>query len=346
LKSQIVGFLPEELEGILKDWNEPSYRAKQIFQSIYKLRKKSWKEASNLPQSLVQRLETDHPIPSLDIVYKMPSQDGTIKYTFRAGDKGLIEAVWIPRGDGDRKTICISSQVGCTLNCAFCATGTLEFKGNLETWQILSQVLKVEEDVNDRATNIVFMGMGEPMHNYFQVIRAAKILSHKDAWGLGQKRITISTAGVLSGIRRYIESREPFNLAISLNHPHPDKRTSIMDVNEKNPLEDLIEEAKNYVQKLDRVITFEYVMIPEINMSDDDTRRLVKIAKKVGKCKFNVIPLNTAFHGWSRPNQEEVQRFTETLRSQGLLVLNRNSPGKEIDGACGMLALKGIPESL
>ncbi len=346
MKSQIVGLLPEELEGILKEWNEPTYRSKQIFQSIYKLRKKTWQDVSNLPSTLVQKLESEHPIPSLEIVYKMPSEDGTIKYTFRVGEKGLVEAVWIPRGDGERKTICISSQVGCTLNCAFCATGTLEYKGNLETWQILSQVLKVEEDVNDRATNIVFMGMGEPMHNYFQVIRAAKILSHKEAWGLGQKRITISTAGVLSGIRRYIENKEPFNLAISLNHPHPEKRTSIMDVNEKNPLEELIDEAKNYVQKLDRVITFEYVMIPEVNMSDDDIKRLVKIARMVGKCKFNVIPLNTSFHGWTRPSQDKIRDFTEALRSQGLLILNRNSPGKEIDGACGMLALKGVPESL
>lgn len=338
--SQPQGKTIEEIGDILVAWGEPRYRAKQIFQGLYHHRYETWEEFSNLPKSLRSKLSENFPFQRMEVVHHRVSVDGTQKFSFEIEPGKEVEAVWIPRGDGERKTICISSQIGCTLNCAFCATGKLKYQGNLKTWQILDQVLLVEKIVGERATNIVFMGMGEPFHNYKSVLRAASILHHPDAWNIGAKRITVSTAGVVPGIHRWIENREPYNFAISLNQPDPKTRSDIMDINKKFPLEQLTSAAQKYVRELGKTITFEYVLIPGINMSDSHAKMLGKIAKSIGNCKFNVIPLNTDFHGWECPKGEQVEDFVSKLkRESGVPVLNRRSPGKEIGGACGMLAL-------
>lgn len=334
------GLLPEELGNLLEEFKEPRYRAIQIFEGLYKHRYTSWDEFTNLPASLRNLLKEKEELKTLPITAELVGWDGTRKFTFLIENSKEVEAVWIPKGDGERKTICISSQVGCTLNCTFCATAKLPFRGNLKTWQILEQVLAVERRVGDRATNIVFMGMGEPFHNYKEVLRAAKILHHNRAWNLGARRITISTAGVVPGIYKWIENKEPYKLAISLNHPDPMGRQELMDVTKKHSLEELLQACEEYVKKLDKTITFEYVMIPGVNMSEKEIQLLSKIAKRIGKCKFNVIPLNTEFYGWRRPSPNEVNEFIEALRAKSQVpVMNRNSPGKEISGACGMLAL-------
>ncbi|MCG9874473.1 MAG: radical SAM protein [Leptospiraceae bacterium] len=320
---------------------EPKYRATQIFEGLYKHRYKSWDEFTNLPLNLRNKLKLVSEFQEMKVSHHLVSVDGTQKFSFEIEPGKEIEAVWIPSGDGDRKTICISSQVGCTLNCSFCATGTLKFQGNLKTWQILNQVLTVESLVGDKATNIVFMGMGEPMHNYKEVIRAAEILNHPKAFHLGAKRITISTAGVVPSILKFIEEKQPYNFAISLNQSNPNTRSEIMDINKKFPLNELILAAKKFVNELDRVITFEYVMIPDKNMSDENIAAMAMIASRVGKCKFNVIPLNTSFHGWRTPTQNEIDLFVLKLKSKTKVpIMNRRSPGKEIGGACGMLALE------
>lgn len=330
-----------ELEDILTRLGENRYRAIQIFQGLYKHRYSDWDSFSNLPKSLRVKLAEKAPLEFMPITSHQVSVDGTQKFAFSVGEGKEMEAVWIPRGDGERKTICISSQVGCTLNCKFCATGTLKFQGNLKTWQILDQVLTVEAKVGDRATNIVFMGMGEPFHNYQEVIRAAEILHDPEGFNLGGRRITISTAGVVPNINRFIDESQPFNLAISLNQADPSLRSDVMDVNKKYDLESLIQSAQRYVQVLKRPITFEYVMIPGVTMGKTQIEHMAKIAKKVDQCKFNVIPLNTNFHGWQRPTDSEIESFVSELKKRVRVpVLNRRSPGKEIDGACGMLALR------
>ncbi|TGN20103.1 23S rRNA (adenine(2503)-C(2))-methyltransferase RlmN [Leptospira idonii] len=331
-----------ELQEFCASLGLEPYRAKQIYQGIYKNRYSSLEQFTTFSKEVREKLKANASFPEIQLGRELISKDGTRKFTFEVEPGKEVETVWIPSGDGDRKTICISSQVGCTLNCAFCATGLLEYKGNLQTWQILDQILQVEKIVQDRATNIVFMGMGEPMHNYFSVLKAAHILNDKDGFCLGAKRITISTAGVTTGINRFIENKEPFNFAISLNHPNPNARSSVMDVNDKHPLEKLLETARRFTQELDRMITFEYVMIPDVNMGRENAERLVKIARSVNKCKINVIPLNTDFTKWRRPTEEEVGEFVSYLRAKsGVPILNRRSPGRDINGACGMLALKG-----
>ncbi|EPG76507.1 23S rRNA m2A2503 methyltransferase [Leptospira fainei serovar Hurstbridge str. BUT 6] len=331
----------EELVALFSSLGEKPFRAKQIYNGLYANRYESWDQFTTLGKDLRRKLQEVASLTKLNVVKHLKSIDGTQKFTFEStlGSGKEFESVWIPSGDGGRKTICISSQVGCTLNCKFCATAKLPYQGNLKASEIVDQILQVESIVGDRATNIVFMGMGEPMHNYFNVIRAAKILRDPEAIGLGSRRITISTSGVVNGIRRYIENKEPYNLAISLNHPDPAGRKEIMDIEEKFSLPELLEAAKDYTRILRRRITFEYVMIPGINMSSEDAKKLVRIARKLD-CKINVIPLNTEFFGWRRPTSVEVDEFIAQLEPAGVPILNRRSPGKDINGACGMLASK------
>ena len=340
MKTILKGLTLSQLEDFFANLGEPKFRAKQLFQGIYRDRLSSFEEFSTLSKSLIAKLNEVAELPSLKVGRHLTSKDGTHKMTFKVEEDKEVEAVWIPSGDDGRKTICISSQIGCTLACKFCATGLLDFKGNLKTWQIIDQVMQVEKLVGDRATNIVFMGMGEPMHNYFSVMNAAHMLHHPDAFNIGSKRITISTAGVITGIDRFVANHEPFNFAISLNHPNPETRKTIMGIDEKYPLEKLLTAARNFTKTLNRKITFEYVMIPNINMGKENARRLVKIARSVN-CKINLIPLNTEFNGWSRPSEEEVEHFKELIKPSGVPILNRRSPGKDIHGACGMLSLRG-----
>ncbi|EMJ67493.1 MULTISPECIES: 23S rRNA (adenine(2503)-C(2))-methyltransferase RlmN [Leptospira] len=340
-KIPLKGRTLKELSEIMTSLGEKSFRAKQIYHGLYVNRYESWEQFTTFSKALKEKLEDLCSLTQLVVVKHLKSVDGTQKFTFssESGNGKEFEAVWIPSGDGGRKTICISSQVGCTLNCKFCATAKLEFQGNLKAHEIVDQVLQVEKIVDDKATNVVFMGMGEPFHNYFNVIRAASILHDPEALNLGAKRITISTSGVVNGIRRFIENKEPYNFAISLNHPDRHGRLQIMDIEEKFALSELLQAAKDFTRELKRRITFEYVMIPGVNMGPENASKLVKIARSLD-CKINVIPLNTEFFGWRRPTREEVAEFITLLEPAGVPVLNRRSPGKDIFGACGMLASK------
>ncbi len=338
-KIPLKGRTLKELSEIMVSLGEKSFRAKQIYHGLYVNRYESWEQFTTFSKTLKEKLEGLCSLTQLTVVKHLKSVDGTQKFTFASEQGKEFEAVWIPSGDGGRKTICISSQVGCTLNCKFCATAKLEFQGNLKAHEIVDQVLQVEKIVGDNATNVVFMGMGEPFHNYFNVIRAASILHDPDALNLGAKRITISTSGVVNGIRRFIENKEPYNFAISLNHPDPNGRLQIMDIEEKFALSELLQAAKDFTRELKRRITFEYVMIPGVNMGPENANKLVKIARSLD-CKINVIPLNTEFFGWRRPTKQEVAEFITLLEPAGVPILNRRSPGKDIFGACGMLASK------
>lgn len=340
MKTVIKGLNLQQLEEFLSSLGEPKYRAKQVFHGMYVDRYTSFDQFSTLSKPLKQKLEEKASLPELTLKKHLTSKDGTMKMTFETEPGKEIETVWIPTGDLERRTICVSSQVGCTLDCRFCATGTLDFKGNLKAWHIIDQVMQVERLAGQRATNIVFMGMGEPMHNYDTVINAASLLHHPDAFNLGAKRITISTSGVIPGIERFIKENQPFNFAISLNHPNPEVRGTIMPINDKYPLERLLEQARNFTKTLKRKVTFEYIMIPNINMGKENARRLIKIARSVN-CKINLIPLNTDFNGWKRPTEEQVEEFKELIKPAGVPILNRKSPGRDIHGACGMLSLRG-----
>ena len=338
----LKGKLPEELAAEFKAMGQAGYRGKQAFLRIYKHRATSIDDFTEFPKELRDQLQ--HALPRLTLLERSQSAD-TEKFMFdyspadeRKSKFRSFESVWII--SKNRRTACISSQSGCTLNCAFCATGALPFAGNLEAWMIVDQVMELMQmRLNEPLTNVVFMGMGEPFHNYDNAIKAAHILSHPNGLALGAKRITLSTAGVVPMIHRFIDEKQPFNLAISLNHPDPEKRSSIMDVNEKFPLATLIDAAKRFNRELKRPVMFEYVMISDVNMSDTNLKQLIQICKQVN-CKINLIPLNTSLRGFQRPDEQQAGEFQARLRQEGILAFNRGSPGLDINGACGMLAFK------
>jgi len=331
-----------ELETIFKELGEPVYRAKQAFRRINKHQASSLDDFSEFPKTLREKLKEMRCFPDVPMIHTALDEGGTEKVIFslgkdRRGGEKKIEAVWIV--SERRRTICISSQAGCSLNCTFCATGTLDFTGNLSPWHIVEQVYALMRHRKEKPTNIVFMGMGEPFYNYDNVLKAAHLLNHPDGLHLGAHHITISTAGVIPGIERFTKDREPFNLAVSLNHPDPEGRSEIMDVNKRFPLNKLLEAVRKYTNEMDRRVTFEYVMISGVNIGPDNARKLIKIARSV-RCKINLIPLNTALQNYKRPAPEEIAQFQNMLLDADLTVFNRGSPGRAIAGACGMLALK------
>ncbi len=350
----LKGMSIKELEQFFTSIGEPRYRGEQAFRRINKEFETNLDNFSEFPQSLRQKLKEWNILPRLTINEahqetknnsSEKDTDKTEKIIFNLDSTGhrqkrlrQVETVWITHPQ--RRTVCISSQLGCSLSCSFCATGTLDFRGNLHTWEILEQVYEfIRRRSNEKITNIVFMGMGEPFHNYDNVIRAARILHHPKGLQLGASHITISTAGVIPSIERFTREREPFNLAISLNHSISEERSSIMNINKKFPLEHLLKTCRLYTKELNKRITFEYVMIPEINMHNKARDQLIRIARSV-RCRINLIPLNTTLQGWRRPNYKESQDFQSSLLDAGISVFNRGSPGLKINAACGMLALK------
>jgi len=344
----------EELKEFFLQLNEPPYRAEQLFLRIHKHLSLSVEEFTEFPKKIRNYILENHLFPVLNLNYyesvdEGSDDSGTQKFIFEYQDtkesrSRIYESVWLV--SEKRRTACISSQSGCSLNCTFCATAKIPFKGNLSTWQILQQIYQMihhrnkHVDPKEKLTNVVFMGMGEPFYNYDNVIKAAKILNHPKGLNIGSRHITISTSGVIPGIERFISEKQPFNLAISLNHPFNEERSMLMDINTKYSLNDLLKVVKKYTQIYKRNITFEYILIPDVNMNKEHINELVKIAKSIRFCKFNLIPLNTNFNNWRSPTQEEILQFQEELRSHGVLAFYRGSPGKKINAACGMLALQ------
>jgi len=330
----------KELEEFFLSIKEPKFRSKQAFHRIHKLGSNSIDQFTEFSLALREKLRDA--LPSLELLRIEKDSKGTEKAVFYAGktktgEDKVIESVWISADDRD--TICISTQAGCSLHCTFCATGTLPFRGNLRTDQILDQVYIFMKHRNKRPDNIVFMGMGEPFMNYEASIKAAQILSSPDGLNISARHITLSTAGVIQGIKKFTDDREPFNLAISLNHPNSIKRSKLMDVDKANPLNDLLSAARIYTVYSGKPVTFEYVLIPGENMSSDDADRLISIARSLN-CKINLIPLHTEFNGLKRPQTKDIEAFQKKLHDAGILVFLRSSAGLEINGACGMLALK------
>ena len=333
-----------ELESFFEEMGEPKYRGGQVFRRLHRHRSRDFDEFTELPRALRAKLRESTSLSGAVVEHRAIGGDGTEKFILDVSGEGAsspavsqsVEAVWIvgPK----RRTICVSCQSGCSLDCSFCATGALAFAGNLEPWQILEQVYVLEELRGETATNVVFMGMGEPFHNYDSVMAAAEVLSSADGAGLGARKITISTAGVLPGIERFTDEEQPFRLAVSLNHSDSAGRSEIMSINERYPLADLVEAARRYTATSGHRVTFEYVMIDGVNLDRGHLRKLIAIARSM-PCKVNLIPLNTDLPGMRRPSREQAERFRCELAESGIAAFNRGSPGREVGAACGMLAL-------
>jgi 23S rRNA (adenine2503-C2)-methyltransferase len=333
-KTNLKALSRKELESFVLESDLPAYRARQLIHWIYEKNIVSLHDITELSMDLRERLSQKATISSLVLVKRQISTDGTEKFLFGLEDSEAIESVLIP--DKDRLTLCISSQVGCAMKCRFCLTGQMGIKRNLKAHEIVDQILSVKRTIVPRpVTNIVFMGMGEPLANFDEVVEALWRMT--ECMKISKRRITLSTAGIAPKVLELAHSAPRVNLAISLNATTDSVRNTIMPVNKKYPLPVLMQACRNYPLEARRRITFEYVMLKGVNDSPEDARRLVTLLRGIPS-KVNLIPLN-AYEGcaYQRPDDEQVFRFQEILTRARITALIRKSKGQDILAACGQL---------
>ena len=332
-----------ELITSLEVMGEKGFRAKQVYHWLWRSRVLDFAQMSNIGKPLQAKLSENFLAPDTSISHFQQSQDETIKVGFETYDKETIEGVIIP--SDDRITACISSQVGCSLSCTFCATGFLPRKRNLFAFEIYDQVYLLNElalkHYEKPLTNIVYMGMGEPLLNYDEVVKSLHLLhSEEEGLGIGAKRITISTSGIVRNIKRLADEGLKINLALSLHAATNEKRTAIMDINKSNPLEELMKILNYFYEKTNNKITYEYILLSHTNDSVDDALDLAKLCQDF-PVYVNLIEYN-AVEGtpYSKSKKERRDDFLQTLRDKGVSSKVRKSRGKDIDAACGQLANK------
>jgi 23S rRNA (adenine2503-C2)-methyltransferase len=331
-----------EIQDYLVRISEKPFRAKQIFEWLWKKNASHFDEMSNLSLTLRNSLENDFFIDHIYLSDQQVSRDGTVKCAFSIGESQVIEGVMIPTTT--RSTACISSQVGCSLACTFCATGRLKLLRNLTPGEIVDQVVYLNQMSLDNQqrplTNIVYMGMGEPLLNYKNVLRSTEILCSSEGLGISPRRITVSTAGIAKMIRKLGDDEVRFNLALSLHAANDTKRNKIMEINESNNLAELSEALQYFYEKTGSRITFEYIIFKDFNDQLEDAHELANFAKCV-PCKINIIEYNPIDDGeFQQADSEKVKAFASLLEAKNMIVNVRRSRGKDIDAACGQLANK------
>ena len=335
----IKNFTLPELEQWVESTGERGFRARQLFRHLYARNVSGWDECTDLGKPFRKLLEFGSRLHALEIEGREEAPDGTRKYLFRLDDGNFIESVLIP--DPPRSTICISSQVGCAMGCGFCLTGQLGLKRNLSAAEIVDQVCQVQRDLGARTriTNIVFMGMGEPLANYGSVLRAIGIMTDPNGMAFSHRRVTVSTVGLPVELGR-LGADSPVNLAISLHAPDNELRSRLMPINRRYPLEELIEACRRYPLAPRKRITFEYVLLDDVNDSPKHARSLVRLLDGV-RAKINLIPFNP--HPGSEsatPSRERIEAFQEVLLKARFAAIVRQSRGSEIGAACGQLAAR------
>ncbi len=330
----------DELQSWCLEAGQSRYRGQQLFEWMYRHGISSFEDMSNINKSFREYLENNCIIQTLkmDKIYSS-NVDMSTKILFSTTDDQFIETISMI--DNNRHTVCISSQVGCALNCAFCETGRMGLKRNLSTGEIIDQLIFVRDHEKQPITNVVFMGMGEPLHNYDNVISAADIFHSPWGFNLAASRITISTVGILPKIQQFILEKQRYKLAISLNAPDDITRTQIMPVNNKWSVADLIGAGKEYSNLKKRQVMFEYVLLKGINDSKEDAQKLAHLLKGI-PCKLNIIPYNETEGSYQRPDKKNIRKFSEILYNlrDEYRVFVRWSKGQDINAGCGQLAGK------
>lgn len=339
----LKNFSQSEMEDWFRSQGQKAFRGRQVYKWIWEKGVQDFSEMTNLPKDLIQELESTAQLELTTVHQVQTSQtQGTSKFLIRMQDGRFVETVLIP--ESRRVTVCLSSQVGCALDCDFCATGKMGLKRNLTSGEIADQLLHVRRFSERPITNIVFMGMGEPFHNYDQVIKAANILNSDTGFAHGARKITISTSGMVPQIRRFADEGHRYKLAVSLNASEDASRTKLMPINKKWDIQELVKACKYYTELSRNMLTFEYVLMQGINDSIADAKRLVKIANQVF-CKVNVIPYNEVAEGYLRPSKKRIETFLEVLEGARFGVTVRWSQGDDIDAACGQLSTAAVAEN-
>ena len=345
-KVDIRNLLLEDLELYFAQINAPKFRARQVYEWIWKKSVRDFDAMSNLPKKLRDQLKEDFELQMITEDTAQFSADGTIKTRYKLHDDNFIESVLIPVEEKGRFTVCISSQEGCSLSCKFCATGQMKRMRNLSAAEIYDQVVlmnqKCKEVYGLPITNIVYMGMGEPLLTYKAVKRSIEMITSEDGLHMSAKRITLSTAGIAKMIKKLADDNPRVNLALSLHAADDIKRNSIMEINESNDLNALTEALIYFYQNTkDSKITFEYIAFQDFNDSMDDARNLLALCRKVPAVKVNIIEYNpVAGIDFVKSEADKLEQFTEFLLKNKVNVSLRRSRGKDIDAACGQLANK------
>ncbi len=341
-KKDIRALTAEQLTELFKGLGQPAFRAKQVYDWLWAKGVTRFEDMSNLSKELRDHLDSYYVINAVEIHDLQVSSDRTIKCAMKLHDNYVVESVLIPHES--RMTACISSQVGCSLTCKFCATGKLKRMRNLNADEIFDQVVLVKNTAAERyqapLTNIVYMGMGEPLLNYAEMMKSVEKITSPSGLGMSPKRITVSTAGVAKMITRLADDGVKFNLALSLHAANDEKRNQIMPINETNSLESLIKALNYFIEKTGNRPTFEYIVLKDFNDSVTDAQELVEFCRKV-KGKVNIIEYNAIDGGeFQQTSGNRLKAFTDHLEKNGVICNVRHSRGKDIDAACGQLANK------
>ena len=329
--------LPEQIDALLAAQGLESYRSRQVVEWLYQRDARSFGKITTLPKALREELSEKYGITDLKpLKVQLSRKDQTKKFLFALDDGRAVEAVLLP--EGGRSTVCVSTQVGCSFGCVFCASGKGGFARNLTAGEIVDQARRALFDTDaGRLSNVVLMGMGEPLANYEASATAVRIFQHKRCFALGKRRVTISTAGYVPGIQRLAEDKLPVRLAISLHATDDDTRNRIMPINKKHPIDELIKACRPLAGNPQTPLTIEYMLIEGVNDSLRQARALVRICRSLD-AKVNLIAYNPALsEKFTAPPDEKVLRFQSTLKEAGILAFIRRSRGLDIDGACGQL---------
>ena len=341
-KINLLGLSPAKLEAFFEQMGEKRFRATQVLKWLHQQGASSFDEMTNISKALRARLAEVAEIREPEVLLDKTSRDGTRKWVIRMDGGSAIEMVLIP--DGDRRTLCVSSQVGCSLDCSFCSTGKQGFNRNLSTAEIIAQ-LRVAirsfgpfDPSERRVSNVVLMGMGEPLMNFDNVVDATQLMMDDNAYGLSKRRVTLSTAGVVPALDRLREVSD-VSLAISLHAPNNELRNQLVPINRRYPIEELIASCQRYLERLNdkRVITVEYTLIEGVNDQPEHARELVRVLRQL-PCKLNLIPFNPFPNSdYRRPSEEAIQRFKEIMLKASIITTVRRTRGDDVDAACGQL---------
>ena len=333
----------EELKQELVNLGEKPFRAEQIFKWLFQEKVKSFDDMTNISLELREKLKKEYTICNFNILKKQESKDGTIKYLFDVLDGNAIETVLMSYHHG--YSICVSSQIGCKMGCKFCASTGINFIRSLTSGEIVEQILAVEQDTKIRISNVVFMGIGEPLDNYDNVINAIRIINNPKGLNIGARHISISTSGLVPKIYKLAEENIPCTLSISLHATTNEKRSKMMPVNNVYPIEELIKACKDYIKKTNRRISFEYALAKENNDNKEDAKELVHLLKGM-LCHVNLIPINKIENGsFTKSSNENIMKFRDYLNDHGIVATIRRELGSDIDAACGQLRRKNLRQN-
>ncbi len=334
----------EDLKQELIELGEKAFRAEQIFKWLYVDKVKSFDEMTNLSLELREKLKANYNICNFKILKKLESSDGTKKYLFDILDGNAIESVLMQYHYG--KSICVSSQVGCKMGCKFCASTGIPFIRNLSSGEIVEQILAVEQDIGEKISNVVFMGIGEPLDNYNNVIKAIRILNNQKGLNIGARHISVSTSGIVPRIYDLAKENIQCTLSVSLHASNDETRSSMMPINNRYNIEELMKACKDYIKITNKRISFEYALARDNNDNLKDAKELVNLLKGM-LCHVNLIPINKIENGkFTKSSNENIIKFRDYLNDHGIVATIRRKLGSDIDAACGQLRRKNLKTNI